>query len=171
MKTTKKEFIFLLFIVSLCLSSQVLYWNWQSSAKLVIYPPDNIQKTAEYLYENPLPTPTNHSFYPEPGEIHIPRGYHGACVYGEHFINSWLINGSHLHQSMYNQLSIIYPIETVWENLENCVSILNNLILPDGIHLAEVRFGGLFSTLFPFLPSTNSYQWAFKVEPTPTPTP
>jgi hypothetical protein len=157
--------------------SQVLYWNWQASAKLVIYPPYDIRKTAEYLYANPLPTPTKHAFYPEPGQAHIPRGYHDVCVYGEGFINSWLINGSHLSDSMYNQFSSIYAIltdeEDMWGYVENCVAILDRITLSDGIHLAEIRFGGLFSLFFPFLPSPNSYQWAFKIEPSPTviPTP
>lgn len=172
MKIIKRLFLFFMFIMFLCMLSQILYWSWQSTANLVIYPPYEIQKTAEYLYANPLPTPNKHTFYPEPGQIYIPSGYHDVCVYGEGLINSWLINGSHLHQSMYNRFSSIYAIltdeEDMWGYVENCVNILERIVLPDGIHLAEVRFGGFFSAFFPFLPSTNSYQWAFKIEPTPT---
>jgi len=172
MKIIKRLFLLFLFMVFLCMLCQIIGWWWEAGTELIMYPQNypDVYHTAEYLYANPLPTPEKHQFYPAPGSVYDDDLYYQLCVIGVPFVNVWAINGKRLPNWMWDGFSSIWASlgdpEDDWLSIHNCVWFLG--MLPPGIHMAEVQYGGIFSLFFPFLPSTNSYQWAFKIEPTPT---
>ncbi|MCU0482260.1 MAG: hypothetical protein MUE54_13790 [Anaerolineae bacterium] len=70
MKIIRRLLIFFVVIVALCMLSQVLYWQREANSRLNRYLAySDLRMTAEYLYANPLPTPTEHYFDPQPGTI------------------------------------------------------------------------------------------------------
>jgi hypothetical protein len=175
----KRYMIGFIVILIAFIGCQIPYILWESNSELVRYPPPDIVMTAEYLYANPPPTPTNHAFQPAPSTMiskaNMREYSRNLCVSGEVYI-VWIINGKNPPRVMYDELAGIFPIldnTPDWTKEFNCFEYPN--LLPVGTHLIEVRFGRVTPNLFgeSFLP-VASYQWAFKVvpnAPSPTPTP
>jgi hypothetical protein len=118
--------------------------------------------TAEYLFENPNPTPTNISIRPSPGEII--QADDRVCVYsdlfgyaGYDYFSHFLINKQRLSHS---------AIDVSWGGTfgyaNNSVCFWNvqsgNLGLDAGIHLFEIRL-----RKNPFHTEIQ-YEWAVRVE-------
>lgn len=134
-----------------------LLWNflalfWMQGGKLIVQPSPEIQLTAEYLYLNPLPTPSQIE------TISLEQEYLCIITYtriipGDNLYTRWFLNGERVPHERYDFFRF---------GTDYC--LITYQVLP-GIHLVEIQVNGS-----PFY-TAMSYKFAIKIEPTPTPSP
>jgi len=146
--------LFIVIIIFVCL----IIW-WRSGQLKVILDPQYVP-TAEYLLQNPWPTPEAFTIWPPVGEF-VHEGDE-ICINGsDRSYWAWshlLINGSRLAAA---DLDIVfhdvYPNQFVQFCFPNESG--NDSSLKSGVHLLEIRLRtSPFSTRY-------SYEWAIRVVP------
>jgi len=149
-------FIVLLFLATIFLVVKI----WQSGGDFVISPSQDIVTTAEYLLMNPLPI--REDMY-----INMNIDYDGLCISDvnlkdavtDPFWDRWFLNGSRVPYEAY---TISYYREDL---VTFCIRPSYIKQLKTGLHLVEVEYNAS-----PFW-KEFSYQFAIKIEPSPTPSP
>jgi len=150
--------LFLLFViisVALFIIEQISFRTWVQGGKFVTKPNTNILATATYLYNNPLPTPQQIEWiqlYQE--DINVCIRTYKRIIGGDNLFTRWFLNGERVPYERYHFFS--------YGTLDYCLGLYG--ILP-GLHLLEIQVNGS-----PFY-TAMSYQFAIKIEPSPTPSP
>lgn len=174
MKILRRLFLFLIVIVFLCMLSQILYWQREADSRLVTFIGySDLRLTAEYLYVNPLPTPIEHHFSPQPGTIiktdDLEHDFAICAIGSDTLFSDWIINGRRVPVWMSRGSIMCMLGSEDWGCNRSCFTFGKSL--EKGLHIVEVAKYSLFH---PFLPQKSIYQWAFVIEashPTPTSTP
>ena len=142
----------------------IILSTWKAGGEFINYPPSNVSLTAEYLYENPSSPPH---------EIRVSRNhvnnFDELCVAfresetsGSYMIwSKWFLNGKLIPLDLYS-IDIATSLNRK-PLISYCLGLTGGTLLLSGIHLFEIHLqNGLFD-------SGISYQWAIKIEPSPTP--
>lgn len=168
MKTLKYSALFFILIIAIIflvsIGCQLIYVFRLAGSRLITTPSTNIEQTAEYLYYNPLPLPSEINDIN--GDINLPTNY--LCAVGDFAKNnlpfqtiSWIINGSRIPDWMYK--NSFYTIDSY----DSCLNDAFYRWLYPGFHLIEIYWQSN-----PFDPG-KSYQFGVRVNdvlPTPLPT-
>jgi hypothetical protein len=120
--------------------------------ELIVKPSPEIQLTAEYLYLNPLPTPSQiKAISFEQEELCIDA--YKVIIRADNLYTRWFLNGERVPFNRYRFFGY---------GIDYCLILYK--VLP-GTHLVEIQVNGS-----PFY-TAMSYQFAIKIEPSPTPSP
>jgi hypothetical protein len=156
-------------IISVAVLCFFIIWSiilstWKAGGEFINYPPSNISLTAEYLYNNPS-SPTH--------EIGVSRNhvnnFDELCVAfresatgGPYMIwSKWFLNGALIPLELYS-IDMATSLNRK-PLISYCLELAGDTLLLSGIHLFEIHLqNGPFD-------SGISYQWAIKIEPSPTP--
>lgn len=165
MRFSKYINIGLLFILIL-LVFQLVHLGWLANGKLVVQPFGDAEKTAIYLYSNPIPTLENLFISPSPSDMLDSDKQ--VCAYAKdkngimaHRWTIWEINGQSIPQWMYNVYQDpMLRLNTNGESQDGAITCLEFNVfrwLNDGTHLFRLHYRDN-----PFEEGL-SYEWAFRV--------
>lgn len=139
----------------LFLVQDITYVIWTSGGQFITQPNSDILLTAEYLYNNPLPTPKQiEKLYINQDEIIACVRTYGRVIGGDVLFTRWFLNGERAPFERYQFFRYWVP--------DYCLGMYG---VEPGLHLLEIHINSS-----PFY-TAMSYQWAIKIEPTGTPTP
>lgn len=171
----KLRYIISLVVILLAFTFEFLIHLIWIIGGLVVYTPDlETLSTAQYLYNNPLPTPVELSIPIDDDVVEFSLLRRGEICVGliiddrvRNFNyysrwSRWYLNDSRIPYHMYS--FHIYPLLSNEDApVSTCLHLDPSKLI--GLNLFEIEI-----KLSPF-ESGISYQWAIKIEPTATPTP